>query len=186
MACRYYGFGLCYQLSYFFNLFIQVFLMSRVRLGFVSNSSSSSFIIGVGRVTDANKAYKFIETLNKYDKGSCHIEPAEQIALHSHWEPVQLDTTSEITDVVVNVEYNNLKADVRLPIDSIFDEVFTVAIDNNEGDGQEDSDFYEACYGDKRPLTEDYLTSMNKNMALQTIVTKLVQIATANYTASKP
>lgn len=121
------------------------------RTGFVSNSSSSSFIVGIGVVTDFNKFNNWM--------GKLSAEIAEDITLHdpvkereTRWPDLDEDFTSFSTEEPTNYggtvsirkeEYEKLKTERP-------DNIVILCIGNNEGDGafyyDEDNDDYDLNY----------------------------------------
>jgi hypothetical protein len=113
----------------------------KCRTGFVSNSSSSSFIIGYGVIKNKDKLKKYlkdnkIETTEFYS-GDDILEYTETKIVNSYnlmCEPqFRLLSCSNYTEIVIpkELEYGN-------------NEIFIVTINNNEGD----SEFWNYAYGD--------------------------------------
>ena len=116
----------------------------KIRTNFVSNSSSSSFIIGVGRVVDTQKVKSLMDNF----KEMCS------------WERPKLVTLADIMDEEylhgdISFLNNNICIEafegstVCLPVDPDKDrnELFLIVnITNDEGDGFEGSMLHDAVY----------------------------------------
>jgi len=104
------------------------------RLGFVSNSSSSSFIIGIAKVTDEKKLREYISSkgidLGGYD--GIHIDTIEN--LKGRWEFTVKDN---------KITLESFMTDVRTEFASENDKI--VYYDFTGGD---DSDFWDGDYYD--------------------------------------
>ena len=116
----------------------------KIRSGFVSNSSSSSFIVGVGKVEDKTKFQKYLKAnkleLDQYDFKILSVKELKekQEALKKegkpwYWLPYQINSYSEL----VITGARNDEPEVRIPLDEMKDEdeILIVDIANNEGDG---------------------------------------------------
>lgn len=105
--------------------------MAKIRNGFVSNSSSSSFIIGVGKVIDETKILEYLEK-NKGLKGDVEIDTVCDLREASNWGP---HVTSNNDVLVDSFDYS----EVTLNLDNIGEEEKVVSIYHSVGD---DSDFW--------------------------------------------
>jgi hypothetical protein len=97
----------------------------KIRQGFVSNSSSSSFIVGIARITDEIKLRKYLEDNNiqlGYDVGIVKVK--------------DIQGRYEIIKTPNYVKVLSFSQDVSLPLDGLDEEdsIFFVNIINNEGD----------------------------------------------------
>jgi len=98
----------------------------KTRNGFVSNSSSSSFIIAVGKVIDREKALSFFESCDM-------LEYFWSINKLSDINKQYLATVNDSEIVVECFEGSSVKLDRSLLKED--DEVLVIYIANNEGDG---------------------------------------------------
>lgn len=107
----------------------------KIRKGFVSNSSSSSFIVGIAEICDRTKFDAYIEKhqidLNGYDQ----YIVTEDCDESEHWDVVKCDDLITVNSFEVSVS-----TEVKKP-DSQF---FVVNISNDEGD----SNFWNERYGE--------------------------------------
>jgi len=98
----------------------------KIRNGFVSNSSSSSFIVAVAKITDENKATKWIESLNT-DKWSYGIMKISDFPTEHYSQTRKVGNTITVSsfqdEATLNIE--GMKDD---------DKIIWVNISNNEGD----------------------------------------------------
>lgn len=97
----------------------------KTRNGFVSNSSSSSFIIGVALITNKKTLCKYLRE-NKVDKNSYKIIQVKDIN----------DQRWDITKTEESIVVPSFKTNATIPIKSLTDKdwLFYSAIENNEGD----------------------------------------------------
>lgn len=116
----------------------------KIRTGFVSNSSSSSFIIGIGKVTK-NKRSRFKEWYNKITLGNTFYEgevnflTSEEIFnkdVHDYI-PDDIEYDYDKDELVVKAPVNS-EPEIRMPFDPLDidrdSEYFLVTLGNNEGD----------------------------------------------------
>lgn len=127
----------------------------KIRDGFVSNSSSSSFIIGLGKVSDLNK----FEALMK-KKNLDFTKPRWDLcaSLHSlrsikENETDLYDLKLEGNDLILECEYSGRSINLDVSNYSDDDKIFVLQIHNNEGDC--DSELTEAVY-EGQELSLDY------------------------------
>ena len=107
----------------------------KIRTGFVSNSSSSSFMIGIGVIKDRDKVNKFLAEL-----------PLEMIG-----DEIRLiDLEEEMQKSWSDISFNNKSISVMAPVNDTFEvflndedresvkngEVVVLCLGNNEGDGE--------------------------------------------------
>lgn len=97
------------------------------RTGFVSNSSSSSFIIGIGVVKDEEKLRKFLEE-KRCDKYDYSIGTPEKLVESDDWN-YSYDGTTFRNKACVNSD-----PDITLDVDDPTTRLFVVNVGNNEGD----------------------------------------------------
>ena len=101
----------------------------KTRQGFVSNSSSSSFIVAVAKVVDEEKVNKWRDSLNlpDYRKSHCKIVTLEDIINNEVY-------CAKIKKDQVVIE--SFQADARLSIKGMKedDKIFYINITNDEGD----------------------------------------------------
>ena len=99
----------------------------KIRNGFVSNSSSSSFIIGIGRVKDEKKLRKILaeEGVNEYDYDIKTVKEIKE-EKRSKWDDRKFEINS-FTDVIVSIDPSQLADDDKV-----------ITIDGRSGD---DGDF---------------------------------------------
>lgn len=131
--------------------------MAKIRSGFVSNSSSSSFIIGLGRVVDIEKAMK----------AKTEFPELEIDTLHNLTEGKWSEVVYRDGRVRLDCEYGNSRevsviADKEKDKDSFFAKV---SIHNNEGDDEEGSEFFGAVY-DGGSISSDYFGGQEKYLSL--------------------
>jgi hypothetical protein len=99
------------------------------RTGFVSNSSSSSFIIGIGIIKDEDKLRKALEAhgCSEYDY---EIKTLDEIKESDGWDNKYRKDTSE----VVNTACINDEPEITLIVKDTSSKVLLVNVGNNEGD----------------------------------------------------
>lgn len=78
----------------------------KVRFGFVSNSSTSSFIVVLARVKNLNKAKKFIEEHDNVIELYTHEELSNMIRRNSYDIPLYMDSWCDV-DIVPSEGYMN-------------------------------------------------------------------------------
>ena len=101
--------------------------MSKRRNGWVSNSSSSSFIIGIGVIKDENKLRK---ELKAHGCSDYEIKTLADIKERSNWEHKYRDETQE----VVNMACVNDEPEISLRVEDPEARILLVNVGNNEGD----------------------------------------------------
>jgi hypothetical protein len=117
----------------------------KVRQGFVSNSSSSSFIIGIGIVDDLKKFTEAVE--------------AQRISFNEGWDSVEVKTLGDWREGSGGWSGPNVSSSNRMTINSFNDcEVSLnlegvskdtlIAVMNMTGELSDDSDFWNEDYGD--------------------------------------
>ena len=123
----------------------------KIRFGLVSNSSSSSFIIGAGKIKNLTK---FLDECTK-----------NNIARRRDWYPSRVISTSEIMSTHINnikiessrlvvTAYTNREPEVSTPFDPSKEENYFVVLEgNDEGDTAFTTHDYELDYS---IVTEDY------------------------------
>jgi hypothetical protein len=97
----------------------------KIREGFVSNSSSSSFIIGLLKITDKNK-----DRVNKFFKSVKLNHEIKAISEFLKGRDVEIDDNTISVGSPVNHP-----TEVSLPYTSGDDEFLAICIGNDEGDG---------------------------------------------------
>jgi hypothetical protein len=97
------------------------------RNGWVSNSSSSSFIIGIGVIKDEEKLRRELKTHGCSDY---EIKTLSEIKEQSNWEYRYRDETQE----VVNIACVNDEPEISLRVKDPRAKVLLVNVGNNEGD----------------------------------------------------
>jgi len=138
----------------------------KTRQGFVSNSSSSSFIVGVAKIKKSETAQfkKWLFDLNKergcqdYDRETQVLSTTDVLRAKDHSYFIECDGESVIVDAEVNTEPTvSIKLDA-----SKDDEYFVVHIGNDEGDGN----FWNEYSGnyDYDKVDEDYFTGYQKEI----------------------
>lgn len=112
----------------------------KVRNGFVSNSSSSSFILGLGRVTDLNKAQKIKEAFGY----SVQIKTLDEIVTENNgWS----DPSFKGSNLTLDCDYACVDISLAATMENDQNTPFIiVSLHNNEGDGCEGSELYQAVY----------------------------------------
>jgi len=105
---------------------------------FVSNSSSSSFIIGVGKIKEIDKFRKHLES--KKISLECRIFTTSEILEQKHWFTPEIKDSKIIVTAAVNDPVK-----VTTPLDSTKEEYFFIV---NEGNNEGDTVFW-------NPETED-------------------------------
>jgi len=88
----------------------------KVRNGFVSNSSSSSFIIGLGELVNVKKFDKKYKDLNKYDTFKIQVKDVRKYVEGLHgWSSLTLKgdilTLESFMETSVSIDISKLKPD---------------------------------------------------------------------------
>ncbi len=114
----------------------------KIRKGFVSNSSSSSFIIGISKVSDIEKCNKYIKD-NNIDK-EVKITTYKDIKDSKPWqiEPIRDDKLT-----VESFDYSSVTLDIKNIEDN--DYILMYAFFGNEGDNEfrdEDEEYSDIDY----------------------------------------
>jgi S-adenosylmethionine:tRNA-ribosyltransferase-isomerase (queuine synthetase) len=99
----------------------------KIRNGFVSNSSSSSFIVGIGKINDYSKFEKYIKENNislDYD--------VKVVTMSDIWEGKSYITSVQGNNIIVE----SFQTDARIPIKEYIGTELFFIVDkcNNEGD----------------------------------------------------
>jgi len=116
----------------------------KIRSGFVSNSSSSSFIAGIGIIKDKEKFTKMLAELKEKHGGKleygCNIRStSEVLSPEEAWEVRQDGSKAYVTAAT------NAEPEVSVSFDPSADEsFFVVDFGNNEGD----NDFWNEEFGE--------------------------------------
>ena len=115
----------------------------KIRSGFVSNSSSSSYILGIAKVEDFSKFMSWYKNLDEYIKGYTAIRQVRDIVKSSNQE---LSYTAELGDYPEGLRLYNFNTSVSIAKEGLSqdDLVFVVATCNDEGD----SAFYDSNIGE--------------------------------------
>jgi hypothetical protein len=125
----------------------------KIRTGFVSNSSSSSFIIGYGSVTNRQK---FESYCNKYEIEFSLIDKTGKLYSHDGVELIDADwldpddriiTAGNETEIIIPKDFSDFDNGL----------ILRVEITNDEGDGE----FY-SQYDDYRYHGPDYEKAKHK------------------------
>jgi hypothetical protein len=111
-------------------------LKMKIRSGFVSNSSSSSYIIGVGKVVDREKLESYLKE-HKIDKSDYEIVTTRELVDSTSWKYIFRK------DKLIVEAFNG--DEVSINVNTNKDDTYiTIYVCNNEGDGcfmtDEDSD----------------------------------------------
>lgn len=103
----------------------------KIRNGFVSNSSSSSFIVGIGKINDYAKFEKYIK------KNNISLDYSAKLATMSDiWEGKAYEARVNNGKIIVE----SFQTDVRIPIKEYTGEELFFIVDKCGGD---DSDFWD-------------------------------------------
>jgi hypothetical protein len=105
----------------------------KIRQGFVSNSSSSSFIIGVGRLVSVAKLEKYCKKM-KFDEYDVRVYSTQELLeWDNHFDVIQVDKSNGIALKVSSFNDHEVSIDV----DPAKAEFFVVVnVTNNEGDAR--------------------------------------------------
>ena len=118
------------------------------RLGFVSNSSSSSFLLGIALIKDGEKFDKWWETINLKRFPSSDVSITTVHDLKNGKMPFSGWGAMRLKGDIVEVEcFRGDSVSLSLADCKPSDRVFIVDIANNEGD----YDFYDYSYGVQYP-----------------------------------
>jgi len=126
----------------------------KTRHGFVSNSSSSSFIIGLGKVTDLELFSSWFENQKGKQKhcGSVRVVGTSDIREIPEWE-IKRDWTKQTISLGCDYTSN----EVSISIDPSKEEKFLVVeIHNNEGDYEQG--YLTECVYEHTLFTSDYFS----------------------------
>jgi hypothetical protein len=106
----------------------------KVRNGFVSNSSSSSFIIGLGKIKDIGKFRSFLRKkgLKENSEYLYTMTTSELLAVPKCYWDIKANVKSKLISVAANV---NSSPYVSIHFDPAIEETFVIVnVGNNEGD----------------------------------------------------
>jgi hypothetical protein len=113
----------------------------KVRTSFVSNSSSSSFIIGLGIVEDYSKLQSVLKDLAPYHQTDILVMNKSSYVNTEHYH------SAIVTDSNISLECAYTDDKVELALDPTKDElILLIDIHNNEGDYSPESHFYQCVY----------------------------------------
>jgi len=128
----------------------------RIRQSFVSNSSSSSFIIGVGKIKDIDKFKKYL--FSKKIDIEYRIYSTSQILDQESWYMPKIEDTKIIVEAAVNDP-----VEVITFLDPTKEEYFFVV---NEGNHEGDNVFWNEKTGDLEwdKVTEDWFVGEQKEL----------------------
>lgn len=118
----------------------------KYRTGFVSNSSSSSFMGGIGIITDYEKFKKWKSSLDQFIQGEIHIYGSKEDNWNGVEEtdnliylgmPVNSEPEISISKKEIEKHQNNIPVEKLAKnklLDNHFDDVVYFVIGNDEGD----------------------------------------------------
>jgi hypothetical protein len=149
----------------------------KIRNGFVSNSSSSSFIIGLLKITDKNKkkVEKFIKSLTKVCAYDVYTTEINEFFNGKYYEGyvIRVDENK-----IYNIAPVNSEPSLSLPYESKSDKFLIVNIGNNEGDGAFWNNETEELEYDK--VDDSYFTGEQKEILKFLINQKAVYMVGAD------
>lgn len=132
----------------------------KTRKGFVSNSSSSSFILGLGKISNFEIFRKWLDSWKRsYDLGEIRVFGTSGLLSEVYSIP-ELDF--EENNLKLTCEYSNSNKQVALPLDLLKEELIVVVdIHNDEGDGD-----YELtdCVYEGKTLKEDHFSEKQREL----------------------
>ena len=102
------------------------------RIGFVSNSSSSSFIVGIGKIIDKEKFENYLKShdFGEYNKQSCFVSTVAELANQSRED---YNPANYFNGQLVLSSFSS-RVELVDPLLQLTDHIVAVDIVNNEGD----------------------------------------------------
>jgi hypothetical protein len=137
----------------------------RRKLGFISNSSSSSFIIGVGKIIDKKKFEEYC-TMNEIDNSDIAVVSTSKIISsedrNNKWKLYSVRDTNDKDKVLTVDSFNGEEVDLVFD-PSKEEEFLIVSMAGNEGDqsfNNGDDDDYDLRYD----INEDFFEEKDRKL----------------------